>query len=197
MQKKYLKKRTDNDREVEWGDAADPNAISGDGSVKKIIELSYEEYLDLERAGEVDADTEYHISDWSESNNLRYTEEEVQEIVAEAVKVALANESRSAIMVTVGSNKTMDCTSAWGTTVIPWDYVKYNVGDRIPRILINCGHTYCTSCLSYYYHEETQRIRCPFCKKLVKHLVSIENLTLNIPIFHHFLQFLRKLEYLK
>lgn len=125
-----LKKRTDNDREVEWGDAADPNAISGDGSVKKIIELSYEEYLDLERAGEVDADTEYHISDWSESNNLRYTEEEVQEIVAEAVKVALANESRSAIMVTVGSNKTMDCTSAWGTTVIPWDYVKYNVGDK-------------------------------------------------------------------
>ena len=61
--------------------------------------------------------------------------------------------------------------------------LKYNVGDRIPRILVNCGHTYCTSCLSYYYHEETQRIRCPFCKKLVKHLVSIENLTLNIPIF--------------
>ena len=24
---------------------------------------------------------------------------------------------------------------------------KYNVGDRIPRILVNCGHKYCISCL--------------------------------------------------
>ena len=28
---------------------------------------------------------------------------------------------------------------------------KYNVGDRIPRILVNCGHTYCTSCLNGFY----------------------------------------------
>ena len=42
----------------------------------------------------------------------------------------------------------------------------YNNGDRIPRILVNCGHTYCTNCLSKYYRK--CRIRCPFCKKLVK-----------------------------
>ena len=24
---------------------------------------------------------------------------------------------------------------------------KYNVGDRIPRILVNYGHTFCTSCV--------------------------------------------------
>ena len=30
---------------------------------------------------------------------------------------------------------------------------QYNVGERIPRILVNCGHTYCTSCLSKYYRE--------------------------------------------
>ena len=125
-----LKKSTNDDYDLEWGDAADPNAISGDGSVKKIIELSYEEYLDLEKTEEVDSDTEYHISDWSESNNLRYTEEEVQAIVTEAVKAALADDSRSAMMVTVGSNKTMDCTSAWETTIIPWDYIKYNIGDK-------------------------------------------------------------------
>ena len=58
---------------------------------------------------------------------------------------------------------------------------KYNVGDRIPRILVNCGHTYCTSCLSNYYRKN--RIRCPFCKKLVKHLDSVETLPLNIPLF--------------
>jgi hypothetical protein len=57
----------------------------------------------------------------------------------------------------------------------------YNVGDRIPRILVNCGHTYCTSCLTKYYRKN--RIRCPFCKKLVKNLESVEQLPLNINIF--------------
>jgi uncharacterized protein YbaR (Trm112 family) len=58
---------------------------------------------------------------------------------------------------------------------------KYNVGERIPRILVNCGHTYCTSCLTKYYRKN--RIRCPFCKKLVKHLDSVEQLPLNINLF--------------
>lgn len=58
---------------------------------------------------------------------------------------------------------------------------RYNVGDRIPRILVNCGHTYCTSCLTKYYRKA--RIRCPFCKKLVKNLESVEQLPLNIMIF--------------
>jgi len=59
--------------------------------------------------------------------------------------------------------------------------LKYNVGERIPRILVNCGHTYCTSCLTKYYRKN--RIRCPFCKKLVKHLDSVEQLPLNINLF--------------
>ena len=59
--------------------------------------------------------------------------------------------------------------------------LKYNVGDRIPRILVNCGHTYCTSCFSRYYRKN--RIRCPYCKKIVKSLESIEQLTLNINLF--------------
>jgi hypothetical protein len=57
----------------------------------------------------------------------------------------------------------------------------YNVGDRIPRILVNCGHTYCTNCLSKYYRK--CRIRCPCCKKLVKNLESVEQLPLNINMF--------------
>lgn len=58
---------------------------------------------------------------------------------------------------------------------------KYNVGERIPRILVNCGHTFCTACLLRYYRK--CRIRCPFCKKLVKYLDSVEQLPLNINLF--------------
>ena len=66
--------------------------------------------------------------------------------------------------------------------------LKYNIGDRIPRILVNCGHTYCTSCLTKYYRK--QRIRCPCssCKKLVKNLESVEQLPLNITIFGEIVQ---------
>ena len=58
---------------------------------------------------------------------------------------------------------------------------KYNVGDRIPRILVNCGHTFCTSCLMKYYHNS--HIRCPYCRKLVKNLDNVETLPLNLSIF--------------
>lgn len=53
-----LKKRTNDDNDLEWGDAADPNAISGDGSIKKIVEITYEDYQAL---ATIDPDTEYHI----------------------------------------------------------------------------------------------------------------------------------------
>ena len=59
---------------------------------------------------------------------------------------------------------------------------KYNVGDRIPRILVNWGHTFCTSCLLKYHHGK-DHIRCPSCKKLVKHLDNVETLPLNLSIF--------------
>ena len=56
------------------------------------------------------------------------------------------------------------------------------MGDRIPRILVNCGHTFCTSCLLKYHHNK-DHIRCPSCKKLVKHLDNVETLPLNLSIF--------------
>ena len=62
-----LKKSSDYVREVEWGDAADPNAISGDGSIKKIVELTYADYIALQNNNQLDDDTEYHINDWAES----------------------------------------------------------------------------------------------------------------------------------
>ncbi len=62
----------------------------------------------------------------------------------------------------------------------------YNVGDRIPRILVNCGHTWCTNCLTKYFRKG--RIRCPSCLKLVKNLENVEQLPLNIDIFHEIVQ---------
>lgn len=59
---------------------------------------------------------------------------------------------------------------------------KYNVGERIPRILVHCGHTFCTECLSHLHHN--YRVRCPLCRKLIKNLESVEKLPLNINVLY-------------
>jgi len=64
--------------------------------------------------------------------------------------------------------------------------LKYNVGERIPRILVHCGHTFCTECLSHLHHNF--RVRCPICRKLVKQLETVEKLPLNINILYEVVQ---------
>merc|ERR1719284_2135404 len=59
---------------------------------------------------------------------------------------------------------------------------RYNVGERIPRILVHCGHTLCTSCIQQLHHQD--RVRCPICRKLIKQLDSAERLPLNINILY-------------
>ena len=73
-----LKKSSDNDHALEWGDAADPNAIVGDGSIMKIIELTYAEYKTLESNGQLKEDTEYHITDVENGTASYMTEEQIQ-----------------------------------------------------------------------------------------------------------------------
>ena len=73
-----LKKASDNDHELEWGDAADPNAIVGNGSIMKIIELTYAEYKTLESNGELKEDTEYHITDVENGVASYMTREQIQ-----------------------------------------------------------------------------------------------------------------------
>ncbi len=60
--------------------------------------------------------------------------------------------------------------------------LKFNVGERIPRIIVGCGHTFCTSCLSYFLRNN--RIRCPMCRKLLKHCESVDKLPLNFNILY-------------
>jgi hypothetical protein len=69
---------------------------------------------------------------------------------------------------------------ARGLDVCAYCAKKYNVGERIPRILVHCGHTLCTSCIQQLHHKD--RVRCPVCRKLVKQLESAERLPLNINI---------------
>ena len=66
---------------------------------------------------------------------------------------------------------------------------QFNVGDKIPRILIHCGHTFCTECLTLM-HERTakMRIRCPICRKLVKGIESADRLPLNFNILYEIVE---------
>lgn len=79
-------KRTDDGESLEWGDAADPNAIGGDGSIMKIIELTYAEYKTLESNGEVKEDTEYHIIDVENGTASYKTEAQIQEMIDNSIK---------------------------------------------------------------------------------------------------------------
>lgn len=72
--------------------------------------------------------------------------------------------------------------STRGLDICQFCGLRYNVGERIPRILVHCGHTLCTSCIQALHHNN--RVRCPICRKLVKQLESAERLPLNINILY-------------
>lgn len=76
-----LKKSGDDNYSLEWGDAADPNAIIGDGSIKKIVYLTMGEYNNLTT---IDPDTEYHIQETDK--DLSYiSRNDIQKMIAEAI----------------------------------------------------------------------------------------------------------------
>ena len=58
---------------------------------------------------------------------------------------------------------------------------EFNLKERLPRILIHCGHTFCTICLSKFHRN--LRIRCPLCLKLVLNIETLERLPINHTIF--------------
>lgn len=92
-----LMKSADDDYSLTWGDAADPNAIVGDGSIKKIVELTYDEYIALEEAGQLEDTTEYHISDMNEQGGTYITESEIQDMIESNVvnNLTTVNDNKS------------------------------------------------------------------------------------------------------
>ena len=57
----------------------------------------------------------------------------------------------------------------------------YDMENHVPRILIHCGHTFCTPCLVDFF--KNFRVRCPLCLKLIKSIENIERLPINHTIF--------------
>lgn len=76
-----LMKSADDDYSLTWGDAADPNAIVGDGSIRKIVELTYDEYLALESQNQIEPTIEYHISDWNENERTYLKESDILTLI--------------------------------------------------------------------------------------------------------------------
>ncbi len=57
----------------------------------------------------------------------------------------------------------------------------YDLCLKMPRILIHCGHTFCTDCLTKFHKD--YRIRCPLCLKLIRNIEMIERIPINHTIF--------------
>lgn len=76
-----LMKSADDDYSLTWGDAADPNAIVGDGSIKKIVELTYEEYTALEDQNNIEPTVEYHINNWNENERTYLKESDILTLI--------------------------------------------------------------------------------------------------------------------
>lgn len=82
-----LAKSDDGDYLLTWADpgASSADSVSSDGSVKKIVNLTYAEYKELESKNETDPLTQYYINDMAENNITFITKEEIEEIVEQAV----------------------------------------------------------------------------------------------------------------
>lgn len=114
-----LKKASDNDHELEWGDAADPNAIVGDGSIMSIVELSYADYKTLEAAGELKADTEYHITDVENGTASYITEQQIQGMIKSNVVNNLnSNDSTKSLSAVQGKKINKKCNYSTGEEVV-------------------------------------------------------------------------------
>lgn len=81
-----LAKVSDSNYDMAWVKAADPNSIIGDGSIVKIIEVTYDEYLALQDAGQIDPDVEYHIADYDGDNISTIGETAIQTMIDRSIQ---------------------------------------------------------------------------------------------------------------
>lgn len=77
-----LAKKNNYDYQVEWIDSlSESNGVITDGSVKKIINLTYEEYRALEDSGEIEPTTQYYINDVSNHDFTVMSDDEIQDMI--------------------------------------------------------------------------------------------------------------------
>lgn len=53
----------------------------------------------------------------------------------------------------------------------------YDLNEHTPKILVQCGHTFCIQCLQMFFKDF--KIRCPMCLKLIKRIRGPEVLPTN------------------
>jgi RING-type zinc-finger len=57
----------------------------------------------------------------------------------------------------------------------------YDLEKKLPRVLVQCGHTLCTSCLEPTYRNKT--VRCPICFKVLNDIAWASKLPLNSQVY--------------
>lgn len=57
----------------------------------------------------------------------------------------------------------------------------YDLEKKLPRVLVQCGHTLCTSCLEPTYRNKS--LRCPICFKLLHDITWAGKLPLNSQVY--------------
>ena len=142
--------------ELTWGDAADPNAIVGDGSIKKIVEMTYEEYKALDS---VDPDTEYHILDAAISlDDLQEILNSLQEqinTIQRNNKVTIITASGTKAITDTMSPVSIDASSSNNTNtnlVVTNNGIK--IGPGVHHVLVSLSHRYDWDApINHYFYE--------------------------------------------
>ena len=83
-----LAKVNEVDYQVEWVDKDGDDVITSNGSITKIIGLTYEEYKELESRGEINPTTQYHITDINDSDISFISQEDIQSMIDDSTELA-------------------------------------------------------------------------------------------------------------
>jgi DNA-directed RNA polymerase subunit RPC12/RpoP len=58
---------------------------------------------------------------------------------------------------------------------------EFDLQERLPRVLVQCGHTFCTECLRPFQNERS--IKCPLCLTELSRVSGLDKLPVNSQIF--------------
>jgi hypothetical protein len=61
----------------------------------------------------------------------------------------------------------------------------FAIASNLPRIMVQCGHSFCSICSENYIDKNTCYLTCPFCDLKLKNIKSSEDLPVNQKIFYY------------